>query len=363
MASATPADPLDAAAWTGQRSATFRFDLVDGRTGQRRGQLTPLRSSAPTLSHDTTATISRRVNGLVLGVDDTARIRSLTDRVEIAMVVAGRAETAYPLGRYLIADDPTAVSTAGPITTLTLYDEMFIVDQELEGGFDAAGRPVDVAVASLLDGLPIGDVVADATDQNSVNSWSPGTSRAGALNDLATTGGYFKPWFDNRGRLRLLRAFEPADRQPTIDLDRTQRVIRDSISQSSELLTAPNRFVVVSNDLGDGTTTAVIGTYDVPSSAPHSISQRGFVLPRTVEAQVTTVRQAQVYARTYGLQQTVYEVVELSTPADPRHDGYDVVLWEGARWLETGWEMQLQPGGQMRHTLRRAYPNADGETL
>lgn len=362
MASAAPREPLDLPGWVGQRSATFTFDVVDGRTGVRRGRITPLRSSTPMLSHDTTATISRRVNGLTLGASDAALIKPLTDRIHIAMVVGGgRTQTAFPLGRYLVADEVAAVSTAGRVKSLTLLDEMFVVDQQLEVGFDAGGQPVDTAIRRLLDGLPIGDIAVDATEQTSISSWSPGTSRAAVLADLATAGGYFKPWFGNTGRMRLLRAFEPADRAPTIDLDATGRVLRGSVSRTSELLRAPNRFVVVSNDTGDGATAPVVGRYEVPTSAPHSITQRGFVLPKIVEAQVTTARQAEVYARTFGLQQAVYEVVELSTPADPRHDGYDVVRWDGALWLETGWEMPLLPGGEMGHTMRRVYPNTDGE--
>ena len=125
------------------------------------------------------------------------------------------------------------------------------------------------------------------------------------------------------------------------------------------MLFRSNRFVVVSNDPGSDAE-PVVGVYDVPASAPHSIAQRGFVLPKTVDVQVRSQAQATVYARTLGLQQTVYEVVELSTPVDPRHDAYEVVRWDGVRWLEVSWTMPLVPGGEMRHTLRRAYPETEG---
>jgi len=319
----------------------------------------------PTLSHDTTSTISRRVNGLALARADAALIRPLVDRIEVAMVVgAGRGEAVYPLGRYMVADAADVTSTGGNTAMLTLFDEMFIVDQQLDTAFDAGGQLVNLAVERLLDGLPIAEVDIDATEQTSTNSWSPGSGRGGALTDLATQGGYFKPWFDNNGRLRVMRAFEPAAQAPGIDLDDTRRVVRDSISRVSDLLTAPNRFVVVSNDPGgDGDSQPIVGTYDVPASAPHSISQRGFVISKQVDAQLPTPRQVQVYARTLGIQQTIYEVVELSTPADPRHDGYDVVRWDDQLWLEVGWEMPLAPGAQMRHTLRRAYPDTTGAEL
>ncbi|PZF92101.1 hypothetical protein [Micromonospora endophytica] len=352
-------DPLDLPSGVGQRSASYRFELVDGRTGVRRGPVTPLRDTTPSLVHDVTGIIVRRVESLTLDVADARRLRPLTDRVAISMVVGGRE---YPLGRYMIGDAIQLQTSTGSTAPLVLFDEMFVVDQELETGFEGSGQRVDRAVLRLLAGLPIGEVQVDWTDRTSVSSWSPGNTRGMALRDLARQGGFFLPWFNHGGRLRLMGAFEPATRRPTIDLDASQRVFRGSVARGSELLTAPNRFVVVSNDPGTDVA-PIVGVYDVPSSAPHSIAQRGFVLPKVVEAQLPSQVAVDVYARTLGIQQTAYETVELSTPPDPRHDGYDVVRWDGLLWLETGWTMQLAAGGEMRHTLRRAYPDTGGDDL
>lgn len=359
MVSAVLPDPLDLPAGVGQRSVSYRFDLIDGRTRIRRGELTPLRDTSPSLAHDVSGTIVRKVSGVTLGVADAKRLNPLTDRVAISMVVGGRQPKTYPLGRYMVGDETQLQTSAGSTAPLTLFDEMFLVDQELETGFEAGGQLVDHAIARLLDGLPIGELLVDSTELRSVSAWSPGNTRGMALRDLSRQGGYFLPWFNHAGRLRLKRAVEPAAQPPTIDLDASGRVIRGSVARVSELLTAPNRFVVVSNDPGSDEE-PVVGMYDVPASAPHSIARRGFVLPRVVEAQLPTQAAATAYARTLGIQQTVYESVELSTPADPRHDGYDVVRWDGALWLETGWTLPLVPGGEMRHVLRRAYPDTDG---
>lgn len=349
-------DLLDLPAHVGQRVVSFRFDLIDGRSGIQRGELTPLRDTTPSLVHDVTGTIVRKVSGIALGVADAARLEPLTDRVAISMVIGDRS---YPLGRYMVGDATELVTSSGATTPLTLFDEMFIVDQELETGFEARGQLVDQAVLRLLEGLPIGEPLMDSTEQSSASAWSAGTSRAMALRDLSRQGGYFLPWFGHSGRLRLQRAVEPSDQLAKIDLDVTRRVLRESVSVVSDLLTAPNRFVIVSNDPGSDEK-PVVGVYDVPASAPHSIAQRGFVVPKTVEAQVRSQAQATLYARTLGIQQAVYQSVELSTPPDPRHDGYDVVRWNGLLWLETGWSMSLTPGGEMRHTLRRAYPSTEG---
>jgi hypothetical protein len=363
---------LDLPEYIGQVGATFRFDVVDGRTGVYRGRLSPLRDPVPMLEHDSTATISRKLSNLTLGVRDAQWFKPLTDRVKVTMVLGDPDRTEFPLGRYLVADDSSVLYSQGTLVPLTFYDDMFIIDQELETGFNAGGDPADAAIVRLLEGLPIGVVDVEASSSGPLsNGWGAGSSRGTALSELANLGGYFNPWFNHENRLKVVRAFEPGDRDiPDIDLDSPSRVYRESISFASDLVTAPNRFIVRSNSTGselgpDGEELPppppILGVYDVPSSYPHSIAQRGFVMAQTVEAQVRTQTAAGVYARALGLQRTVYETCTLSTPPDPRHDGYQVIKFDGKRWLEIGWSMPLVSGAAMSHTLRRAYPSTGEE--
>jgi hypothetical protein len=70
---------------------------------------------------------------------------------------------------------------------------------------------------------------------------------------------------------------------------------------------------------------------------------------------VTNIAQAAVVARNLAIQQTIAETVTLTTAVDPRHDSYDVIIWQNQKWLEIGWSMQLVAGGTMSHTLKRYY--------
>lgn len=366
-------DILDLAEYIGQVGSTYRFDVVDGVTGRNRGTLAPLKDPAPTLAHDSTSTISRKLSGLTLGETDAGWFRPLTDRVVVTMVLGDRERTEFPLGRYLVADDSRLLYSNGRMVPLTLYDEMFIVDQELEEGFNANGFPADLAIRRLLEYVPLGVILMEAAQGAKVyQSWAAGSGRGQAVTDLATAGGYFKPWFDHENRLRFVQAFEPGDRLADIDLDGPGRVLRDSISFNSDLVTAPNRIIVRSNAAGmelgaEGAEKTelppVVGVYDVPSSAPFSIAKRGFVIPVTVEAQVRSKLAASIYARTLGQQRTIYERCTLTTPPDPRYDGYTVVRFQGENWLEIGWNLPLTPGGAMTHTLRRAYPTTGEEDV
>jgi hypothetical protein len=339
---------LDLETWVGQRTATYRFDLVDGVTGEQLGELHPIRSGA-TISHDTTRTVKRelRVN---LGVADTAAINPLTDRVAPSMLLGAGA---YPLGRFMFTNQADAINTGGDRAALVLLDEMFLVDQQLSSAWSSTAAIQD-AILDLLAGLPLPATIVEASPYAASGAWAPGTTRGQVLAAYATQGDYMTPWLDNRAALRMIRTVDPDTAVATIDLDRGRRVIQDSISETSDLLTAPNRFVVTSNS-GDALAGPITGSYDVPPSAPYSIAQRGFVIPQVVNLQVANSSQATAAARNLGIRQSVFRRTTLATAPDPRHDSYDVVRWRGVNWLELAWSMTLQEGAPMSHALRRSF--------
>ena len=53
-------DYFNLAPGVGQRTITYRFTLIDGKNRSIRGELHPIKGSSPSLSHDSTSTISRR---------------------------------------------------------------------------------------------------------------------------------------------------------------------------------------------------------------------------------------------------------------------------------------------------------------
>ena len=353
----TRVDPiLDQPTSAGLRVATFQFDLVDALTGRTLGQIHPLRDPVPELSHDTSRTIPRQLK-LQFNRDDTVIIDPIGHRIAVSMLLAGQV---YPLGRYLIVDHTLSRTSAGPLAASALVDEMFLVDQPLtasfcpvtQSGLYATHLGIDQAINRLLRDLTLPTRI-EATSASTAGTWPAGTSRAKVLADLALDGGYATPWVDHHGVLQMVQSVDPATAIPDLDLDLPGRVLDDSIAEVTDLLTAPNRFVVISNDAAS---TPTVGVYDLPPAAPNSAQRRGFVIPHVVERQVTDVRQATAVAETLARTMTVTERAELSTPPDPRHDGHTLVSWRGQRWIETSWSMQLTPGGTMRHVLKRTYP-------
>lgn len=351
-----PSDPLfNLPPYVGQRSATFRFYLIDGVTGQVLQELHPYRDAVPTLTHDTTRTIMRQVSNIEFDVADTTVLNTVRNRVRIYMEVAGR--DPYPLGTFVFSDQARQLYTSGTESNVSLLDQMFIVDQQIEESISFHQTAIyPTAVNFVMRDLPF-RVEQEPSNFNSIGSWSAGTNRGQVLNDLAVDGDYFAPWFDNNDILRFIRTFDPATAVPTFDFDDGYQVARSSIILSDDLLNAPNRFVVISNGQASDVQalTPVVGRYDIPSSAPHSIANRGFVIPEVVDRQVGDSTQAQAIARNLGQRQTIFETIELETSIDPRHDSYDVFQFNGERWLEIAWSIELIEGGRMTHTGRKAY--------
>lgn len=344
-----PSTILDVDTGIGQRTATWRFDVVDGVTGENLGQIHPIRSPA-SITHDTTRTIKRDLH-ISLGAADTAALNPLVDRILPVMLVDG---AEWPLGRFMFTDETDAVSTGGTLGDMALVDEMFIIDQQQSAAFSSSLSATAAVVAFIEAQTPLVGFDIDASPYPAVGSWAPGTTGGQILEALATQGDYMTAWMNNAGRFRMIRTVDPDTAVPTLDFDRGHRVIASSITGTSDLLRAPNRFVVTSNS-ADAQTAPIVGTYDVPPSAPYSIAQRGFVIPQVISLQLASSDQAAAVARNLGIRQSVFRRAQLSTPPDPRHDSYDVIRWQGVNWLELGWSMTCQEGAPMTHLLRRSF--------
>lgn len=362
-----PQDPgFDLPTGVGQRSCTFRFRRTNGVTGEELGDLTPVR--AGTLTHDTTRTIKRQLD-FDLGIEDSDDINPITDRIYLYLVDQNGVQ--WPLGRYMFTSSRRQVFTSGELTVCTLADEMFLVDQQITTGISGDARDVAMVIREVLESAPgritgagqvplsgEGDTVVqydlEGTPYRTNQVWAIGSNRGTVLNDLAVTGDYRSPWFGNDYRLHFIRTTDPALEVPAFDWDEGNQVLRSSIVESDDLLTAINRYVVVSN-AATNPSTPVVGIADVPADAPYSIENRGFVVAQVFDLQVSTVPQAQAAARNLVLSQSVLERTIVATTPDPRHDSYDVIKWRGDLWLEVAWSMNLSEGGEMAHNLIKAY--------
>lgn len=340
---------LDLDESVGMRTASFRFVHYNGTTGEALGDITPYIGGA-TLIHDTSRTVKRSVP-LSLGIADASVIDPLTDRVAIYMLLNSKQ---WPLGKYMFTSDVQNVTSVGNLASVQLVDEMFRIDQAISSPFFSFQDQIPEAVRHLLADVSDVSVSVAASNTTSAVSSPIGSRRGQILSTLSTQGGYQTPWMDNTGEFRMILTVDASTAVPSIDFDTEDRIFVDSIVKNSDILDAPNRFIVVGNGT-NALNTAIVGSYDVPPSAPHSKENRGFVIPYVTQLQVNSTREAEAAARLIGTNYSIAERVSFSTPPDPRHDSYDVCIFQGQRWLETSWRMTLQEGGAMTHTLLRSY--------
>lgn len=341
-------DPLlDLDPWVGQRQASYRFELVNGVTGEHFGDIHPIRGAI--LTHDTNRTIPRSLS-MQLGVADQAAVNPVQDRVLVYMTFPNGTE--YPLGKYMWTDNTRYQFTSGDLGTPALADEMFLVDQPITAGIDGVNKSISAVVQLTLAGLPIKYTV-EANNNASTEAWGIGSYRGSILQSLAVTGDYFNPWFDNTGILRMIRTFNPSTEVPDFDWDSGNQIMRSNIVRSDNLLTAPNTFIVISN--AADTDEEVIGRATVPQSAPNSVVNRGFEIALVRDLQVSTSAAAQQAAVGLANRQTIFELADVQTAPDPRFDSYNVIHWQDSRWLSLSWSLTLTEGSPMSHVIRRAY--------
>lgn len=342
---------LDGPAYVSQRSTSWRFDLVDAVTGYRRA-IHPVISGAAGIRHDTRSTIKRQISGLFLNAEDTAAFSSLSSRLEPFMIVG---DEEFQVGRYVPSDWARFTVTSGTASSVSFYDEGFIIDQQITNAFGAnevLGEMVGSMINRFMQRFPTLRyyVVGTQPFYVSIGSWSAGTRGGFILSQLALDGDYLSPWFDNSSVLQFRRDLEP---MAQFDFDAGQ-VNRDSIVESDNLIDAPNRFVVVGNG-ASAMNEEIVGVAEVPSSAPHSKLNRGFVVTDVISRQVTTKEQAAAIAQNLVRNQTLIEQVDLQTPPDPRHDSYDTIKWRGELWTEIAWTLPFSPTSSMSHTLKKVY--------
>lgn len=351
-------DQLDLAPGIGQRQATFRFALIDAASGRLLGDLSPVKSAE--LQHDTSRTIVRSISGLLLNKAETAEVDVLANRIQVFMRISG---VEFQLGTYVFTDTHRTRTTAGRRGDYGLQDLGFVISQNLEHTVSfGANINVGDAISDLLAevNLPAGfEVEATGAVLGSPIAWPAGTDRGRVLEDLARLGAYLSPYMGNDSVIRVRQAFDPAGESARFVFAAGGRVRNNTISESDDLLETPNAFIVVDNA---NTVSPVVGRYDVPVTAPHSAANRGFVVAEVTDIQgLGTTANADAAARAIGFSRSIYQHVVLATPPDPRHEAYDVISYDGFNWLETAWSLPLIEGGEMTHTLSRAYdPNLAG---
>lgn len=235
-----------------QRSATFRFDLLDAGLNEI-GSVLVAADNPPTIENNTNRTIKRQMTGMVLHPSDAAAVNPMTDRLRASMILADG--IVRPLGVFLFSGFDRKRTSYGLVPSPTLHDQGAIIDQPVPNTvMNPPGSLVTDMLAQHLDGLPLPaglsvETSGARTSLTSAMTWPAGTSRATIVNETAAVAGFYSGYFDAAG-VYTFRSPSPAgpDDPPDMDYDRDvnpSRIVADTIVVSDDLLDAPNRYIVV----------------------------------------------------------------------------------------------------------------------
>lgn len=337
-----------------QRVDHYLFDLLD--TGNNVvGQIEPRRDQPPTIELDTTRTVYRTLTGFAVDAEQQLALQTVSDRIRPSMVLQNGAS--YPLGVFLFGDATRGRRSWGLEMAATLVDAGYILAQPVGRivGYATGTNIVQAALALA------GEVITTATSitvspqvLGSPKAYRASDTRQKICNDLLATAGYLPVYFDNSGTMVMRPVTVLPASSPDYTYEAGGRIHKDSIVETDDLLTSPNRYVVIDTN---GAASAIVGTYDLPASAPNSITNRGFAVTKVIELQGLTDTSAATAAAQAAANSddAAFKQVDFNSTHDPRHDAFNIVQLLGNQYREIAWRVELRSGGAMGHKLRRVY--------
>jgi hypothetical protein len=363
-----------------RRFDDFRFELVD-RRNRRLGDVNPDLGKNPTVTWDTSRDVHRSLDNFYLPANEQVGINKFTDRVRVWMTLQNGDE--FSLGVFLWADANEPRRSWGYETQGKLLDKTYVLDQPLitPQSLPRYLTPLEWLVGHITQ-IPefnadykiapdfrldfesgravwllvsLGEEAASKELGSPVN-WQGGTTHLRMANDIMSLVQYMPVHCDRNGTL-ILRKAVPIDLlDPQLSYDIGERIVENSMVRSVDGLAAPNYVVVVDTAANQ---TPIRGVWRAPAAAPHSEANRdGVAIGRYITVSgLSTQQEADLEAERQGqylLQAGSWK--EWSSPADPRHDGYDILSVEGDKMLETRWQITCVAGQPMTHRALRVYP-------
>lgn len=356
----TPAQVIDALSGKyGTRVMTYRFD----RLSELNTFIEPLDYVvSATVSNNALADIKRTAKFKIL---DRTALNYLKDRVKpwatLAMPDGGKVE--WPLGVFLLATPERVLTAAGQLARdVEAYDQLLVLNQDkvTDRYTIAAGTAYTTAVATIAFGLAA-SIVPSALTMPTAMEWEPGTTKLRILNDLLAAINYESAWFNEAGVLICRPYISPSDRATEYDytVDATKSVLTGDVGQTLDLFDVPNKWVLVKSEADQA---PITGTYTntSPTSPTSTVSRGRTIVDFRSETDAADQATIDAKAARAGFEASqVYENIKFQTLAMPLHSNADVLnivipgLAVAAKYSEHTWDLPLEPGAKMAHTVRR----------
>ena len=359
------------------RRDLIRFKML--RNGSEYGELYA-GDSSPTLRCDSSGELKMSLQGNFL---QTVRNRDgkeveadwLNDEIMPVLVIDG---TESPLGVMMPAKVTPKKQKNIEMLDIQAFDRCWRVrDMKVEGSiYLTAGTRYLIAVEELLTASGITNMLitsSDATLTEDRQDWETGTSYLQIINQLLGEINYKPLWFNAEGiaivepistptAQNIQHIFTNQERDPRNQKETEAISVIPIITRETDLYDAPNVFICVCSnaDKEDG---MVATAENTNPQSPLSIMRRGRRIATVVRVDnIASQEELEAYAtRLLNDSMLSGETIKVETLLLP---GFGVADITALRYddtmgiyIEKAWDMQLEIGGKMSHTLEKVVIN------
>lgn len=341
---------------TGVRKVRFHFYII--RNGVRAGEMPAVSGNVRFSASDE---IQRTASFEFM---DESTVNWLTDQIQPVMEVdtqGGWAE--FPLGVFVPSTPTRSADGDNLHYTVEAYDRTIFAKEDciIDRAFYAQNTPYLDVVQQLLLSAGISDVQVTGSSLllPTDREWDAGTSKLEIINTLLSEINY-RPLSINAEGSAILAPYRSASADNITYRYRADElsVLHRPASSTTDFYNVPNIFVaVVSN--ADQETLRSVYVNDNPSSELSTVRRgRNIVSDLYKPDAIAGQDELDAYIQRIAFEQSqVYESVEITTALMPIHEANEILEIRHPEvsgiFEEVGWEMVLQAGGEMSHSLRR----------
>lgn len=343
----------------GNRKVKYRYELLD-KNLLYLGDLT----ASGYIDFNANADITRVAN---LKINEIKDINYIDERIKIYFSLSTpRGWIDYPLGVFLVSS-PNRYSNGLKITRDSeCYDYGVILQEDK---FTArylvkAGATYTDEILKILNSAGIVNVNIQQSDltTNSDIEFKLGLSKLDAVNTLLKSINYNNLYFDEYGNACVVPYILPVLRNidEVYETD-GESIIKPGATEILDTFNVPNKIIRYTENPDYG---ELISTYvnDNPTSK-FSVQSRGRIIV-DVDSVSDVANQAvlDAYVQRVAVEKSVYQSLSFRTANMPHHGYLDCLMINNkdldvqGKYIELGWRMNLETGGEMTHSVRRVVP-------
>ena len=342
----------------GSREISFEYELLD-KYDRRIGNLENITCSVSYAS----LTQIKGTASFDLAGKHQPEIDFLNDRIKpyFILKMPDGGQCKWPLGIFLLSSPDKDYKAR----RITAYDKTLILaqDKTQKRLVIPQGSNYINAVINLIGnaGIPQVDIPANEATLAYDKEFDINVSYANIVNELLSAVNYTSLYFDENGVAKAKPYTPPSQR--TVELDYTDgeySIMFEDATETEDYYEVPNVFVVTASNPDMAQPLSSVYINSKPENKLSTVSRGRRIVAHYELSDTASQAALDAYAIRMAYEASqIYSKISFSTALMPIH-GYSDTLYISHPVLalpgvfsETRWEMELKPGGRMKHEARR----------